>query len=498
VSTSHLLVLQVVIPLVVAPLCILIRKQALVWYVVLAVSWGTLFSAYRLLMQVLGHGEIIYFLGGWAAPWGIEYRLDVLNAFVLMIVASIGAIVMTYAKCSIIKEIAEDRVYLFYTAYLLNLTGLYGVVVTGDVFNMFVFIEISSLSSYAMISLGRERQALMAAYRYLILGTIGATFFLIGIGFLYAMTGTLNIADLGVRIPDLENTRTVITALAFLTVGISLKFALFPLHGWLPNAYTYAPSVVSAFLASTTTKVFIYVLLRILFSIFGTTFVFDIITLDRIFLASALLAIFSGSITAIYQTNVKRMLAWSSIAQIGYMILGVSLVSVTGLLAGIIHLFNHAIIKAALFMCMGCIFYRFNTVQLSDLKGVGRYMPWTMAAFILAGLSLIGVPLTVGFISKWYLIMAAIERDWWWLAFAIVAGSLLAVVYIWRVVEVTCFQSVTTKDHPEANQPHMKEAPLSMLIPLWILVIANIYFGINTELTVDVARQSAEWLLWIK
>ena len=155
--TSHLLILQVVIPLIAAPLCILIRKQAMVWYVVLAVSWGTLFSAFQLLMQVLGQGEVIYFLGGWVAPWGIEYRLDILNAFVLMIVASIGAIVITFARCSIIKEIAEDRVYLFYTAYLLNLTGLYGVVVTGDVFNMFVFIEISSLSSYAMISLGREQ-----------------------------------------------------------------------------------------------------------------------------------------------------------------------------------------------------------------------------------------------------------------------------------------------------------------------------------------------------
>ncbi len=481
-STSQLLVLQVVIPLIVAPLCILIRKQSLVWYVVLAVSWGTLYSAYRLLIQVLEHGE---------------YRLDILNAFVLMIVASIGAIVMTFAKCSIIKEVSEDRVYLFYTAYLLNLTGLYGVVVTGDVFNLFVFIEISSLSSYAMISLGRERQALMAAYRYLILGTIGATFFLIGVGFLYAMTGTLNIADLRVRIPDLENTRTVITALAFLTVGISLKFALFPLHGWLPNAYTYAPSVVSAFLASTTTKVFIYVLLRILFSIFGPAFVFDVITLDHIFLVSALLAIFSGSITAIYQTNVKRMLAWSSIAQIGYMILGISFVSVTGLLAGIVHLFNHAIMKAALFMCMGCIFYRFNSVKLEDLKGVGRYMPWTMTAFIIAGLSLIGVPLTAGFISKWYLIMAALERDWWWLAFAILAGSLLAVVYIWRVVEVTCFQTATGSDSNE-KQSGIKEAPLSMLIPLWILIVANIYFGVNTELTVDVARQSAEWLLGMK
>src|SRR5690606_20759059 len=280
--------------------------------------------------------------------------------------------------CSIMKEVAEDRVYLFYTAYLLNLTGLYGVVVTGDVFNLFVFIEISALSSYAMISLGKERQALMAAYCYLILGTIGATFFLIGVGLLYAMTGTLNIADLAVRIPALENTRTVITALAFLTVGISLKFALFPLHGWLPNAYTFAPSVVSAFLASTTTKVFIYVLLRILFSIFGPAFVFDVITLDRIFLVSALLAIFSGSIAAVYQSNVKRMLAWSSIAQIGYMILGISLISITGLLAGIIHLFNHALMKAALFMCMGCVFYRFNSVNLEDLKGIGRYMPWTI------------------------------------------------------------------------------------------------------------------------
>ena len=496
-NTTHLLILQVVLPLLSAPFCILIRKQNLVWPLVLIVSWVSFYIACQLLQQVLLHEQISYFLGGWAAPWGIEYRLDILNAFVLIIVASVGAIVMTFARDSVLKEIAEDRIYLFYTAYLLNLTGLFGVVVTGDVFNLFVFIEISSLSSYALISLGTHRRSLLAAYRYLVLGTIGATFILIGVGFLYVITGTLNISDLKIRLQDLESARTVITALAFLTVGISIKFALFPLHAWLPNAYTYAPSVVSAFLASTTTKVFIYVLLRFLFSIFGAEFVFDVISIDKIFLVSALLAIFSGSIAAIYQTNIKRMLAYSSIAQIGYMIFGISLVSVTGLLGGIIHLFNHAIMKAALFLCMACVYYRLEDTSIESFRGLGRKMPWTMAAFVVGGLSLIGIPLTVGFISKWYLVQAALEQDAWWLAIAVLAGSLLAVVYIWRVVEVAYFHQPETSPATGEKYQNTREVPLSMLIPLWALIIANFYFGINPELTTGLARQAADYLLGI-
>lgn len=496
-NTTNLLILQVVLPLLSAPFCILIRKKNLVWYLVLAVSWTTFYIACQLLQQVLLHGQISYFLGGWAAPWGIEYRLDILNAFVLIIVASIGAIVITFARDSVLKEIAEDRIYLFYTAFLLNITGLFGVVVTGDVFNLFVFIEISSLSSYALISLGTSRRSLVAAYRYLVLGTIGATFILIGIGFLYVITGTLNIADLRIRLQDLESARTVITALAFLTVGISIKFALFPLHAWLPDAYTYAPSIVSAYLASTTTKVYIYVLLRFLFSVFGAEFVFDLISIDKIFLASALLAIFSGSIAAIYQSNIKRMLAYSSIAQIGYMIFGISLVSVTGMLGGIIHLFNHALMKAALFLCMACVYYRLNDTSIESFRGIGRKMPWTMAAFVVGGLSLVGVPLTVGFISKWYLVQAALEQGSLWLAIAVLAGSLLALVYIWRVIEVAYFQQPETTGGTAGKHQAVREVPVGMLVPLWILIIANFYFGINTELTTGLARQAANFLLGI-
>ena len=489
--SQHLPVLQVVIPLLFAPLCVLLRRHTLVWCVALLVSWCSFTIAILLLQQVLVEGEIVYAMGGWDAPWGIEYRLDILNAFVLLIITGIASVVMSFARESVLKEIAEDRIYLFYTAFLLNLTGLCGVVITGDAFNMFVFIEIASLSSYAMISASQQRQSLLAAYRYLILGTVGATFILISVGLLYAMTGTLNISDLAVRIKEVEDTRTIVTAFAFFTVGVCIKFGLFPLHYWLPNAYTYAPSVVSAFLSGTTSKVFIYVLLRFLFTVFGAEYAFDVMLLDRILLVVAILAIISGSLAAIYQNNIKKMLAYSSIAQIGYMILGISLVSVSGLMAGILHLFNHALIKTALFMTVACFFFRFDSVSLKDLKGVGRQMPLTTMAFVIGGLSLIGTPLTVGFISKWYLIVAALEKDWWWLAALILLGSILTVIYIWKVVEVIYFQSSTT----DSQSSQYKEAPLSMLIPVWIIILANIYFGINASLTTGIASQAAVYLI---
>lgn len=489
--SQHLPVLQVVMPLLFAPICVLLRRHTLVWCVVLLVSWGSFAISVQLLQQVQIGGEIVYAIGGWSAPWGIEYRLDILNAFVLLIITGIASIVITFARESVLNEISEDRIYLFYIAFLLNLTGLCGVVITGDAFNIFVFIEIASLSSYAMISASRERKSLLAAYRYLVLGTVGATFILIGVGLMYVMTGTLNIADLAVRIKEVEDTRTIITAFAFFTVGVCIKFGLFPLHYWLPNAYTYAPSVVSAFLSGTTSKVFIYVLLRFLFTIFGSEYAFDLMLLDRIFMVLALLAIFSGSLAAIYQTNIKKMLAYSSIAQIGYMILGISLVSVTGLMAGVLHLFNHALIKTALFMSVACMVFHFDSSSLKDLKGAGRQMPFTMLAFVIAGLSLIGTPLTVGFISKWYLILAALERDWWWMATIILAGSVLAVVYIWKVVEVLYFQ----REQTSAKSITFKEAPLSMLIPVWAIILANIYFGVNASLTTSIANQAALYLL---
>ena len=486
---SQLPVLQVVLPLLAAPICLILRRPRLSWMIATGVTWVLLAIALPLLGRVLETGTLHYLLGDWAAPWGIEYRIDTVSAFVLVLVTTIGSVVMPYARVSVEAEIPEPRIYLFYCLYLLNLAGLLGIAITGDVFNLFVFMEISSLSSYVLISLGQDRRALTAAYRYLVMGTIGATFYLIGVGMMYMMTGTLNMADLATIIPAVADTRTIMTALAFLTVGISLKLALFPLHMWLPNAYTYAPSAVTVFLAATSTKVAVYALIRILFTVFGGVDVFAIGGVQEILIVLASTAMVGASAVAIYQTDIKRMLAYSSVAQIGYIVLGISFASVIGLTGGIVHLFNHALMKAALFMAMGCIFMRIGSTSITDMEGIAKRMPLTMAAFVAGGLSIIGVPLTVGYVSKWYLIQAVLEKGWWPFVVVILMSSLFAIIYVWRVVEGAYFRP------PPKGAQNVTEAPLMMLVPLWVMIAATYYFGIDATRTLDVATGAAETLL---
>ncbi len=485
---THLPILQVIVPLLAAPLCLLLTRVRVVWLFALMASGFAFLASIFLLQQVMTSGVIIYQLGGWQAPWGIEYRIDHLNAFLLLIISAISTVVLIAAQTSIEQEIPASRQRYFYILYLLSVAGLLGIVATGDAFNVFVFLEISSLSAYALIALGKDRRALWAAYQYLIMGTIGATFILIGIGLMYQMTGTLNMYDLSVRLPEVEHTRTVFTAFAFIIVGVCLKLALFPLHLWLPNAYAYAPSIVTALFAATATKVAIYLLIRFTFTVFGLSFSFTALPLQILFLVLGLAGIFVASTAAIYQQNVKLLFAYSSVAQIGYMIVGYSVSSVSGLMATILHLFNHALMKAAIFLALGAVMYRIGSVQLSQFQGLGRQIPFTMAAIVIAGLSLIGMPLTVGFISKWYLILATIENGWWPVAVLILLGSLLAVIYLWRIVETAYFRP------PLAANANIKEAPMLLLLPIWMLVIANIYFGIDTRLTVAVAQAAARSL----
>jgi multicomponent Na+:H+ antiporter subunit D len=482
---AHLPILQVIVPLMAAPLCVLLKRSQLVWLFALLANGLAMLISILLLQQVLSTGTIVYELGGWDAPWGIEYRIDELNAFMLLIITAVSTVILMAAQTSIEKEITKDKHTLFYILYLLSLTGMLGIVATGDAFNVFVFLEVSSLSAYAMIALGKDKRALWASFQYLIMGTIGATFILIGIGLMYQMTGTLNMDDLSQRLPEVAQTRTVFTAFAFIIVGICLKLALFPLHLWLPNAYAYAPSIVTALFAATATKVAIYLLIRFTFTVFGLTFSFATLPLQTLFMALGLAGVFVASTAAIYQTNVKHLFAYSSIAQVGYMIVGFSISTVTGLTATLLHLFNHALMKSALFLALGAVMYRIGGVQLSQFQGLGRQMPLTMAAIVLGGLSLIGVPLTVGFVSKWYLLMALIEKGWWPVAGLILLGSLLAIIYVWRIVEVAYFKP------PLPGRGDIKEAPMSMLIPVWILVLANVYFGIDTRLSVQVATAAA-------
>ena len=486
---QHLPVLIIAVPLVAAPLLVLIGNRTLVMFLSIIVTWMVLAISVGLMGQVLTSGIIEYRLGNWPSPYGIVYRIDAFNAFVMLFVSALGAIVLTYAPTSIEQQIPRKRHYLFYASYLLCLTGLLGMCVTGDLFNVFVFLEISSLSSYALISLGKNRRAPLAAFQYLILGTIGATFFLLGIGLLYQVTGTLNMADIAEKLAAANTPRAQLVAFAFMTVGLCIKMAVFPLHTWLPNAYTYAPSVVTSFIAATATKVSVYAFTRMVFTIFTPRFAFEALPLDQVLTIFSLIGIFVASAAAIYQYNVKRLLAYSSVAQIGYMLLGISLATEAGLSSGIVHMFNHALIKGGLFLVLGCFAYRLGSVRLKDLQGAAKTMPWTSFAWVVGGLGLIGVPMTAGFVSKWMLLNATMEIGNMPVAILMLFSSLLAVVYIWKVVEALYFSE------PSEKAANAKEAPMSLLIPTYVVIGLTVVFGCWSVLPAQLATEAANALL---
>jgi multicomponent Na+:H+ antiporter subunit D len=342
---EHAPALLVVLPLVAAPLIVLLRSNGFAWLAASAVSYACLVLAVGLVTRVADAGEIRYALGNWPAPWGIEYRVDALSAFVLVAVSLTASLVAPYAQRSIAAEIAADRQYLFYAMYCLCLCGLLGMTITGDAFNLFVFIEISALATYVLVGMGPRKKALLAAYQYMLMGTVGATFYVIGVGLLYLVTGTLNFADLAERLRTVEDVRPVLAALAFITVGIGLKLALFPLHQWLPNAYAFAPSMAAAFLAATATKVSVYVLLRYYFMVFDPAVLFDRLPTRELFIGLSVAAMITASLVAVFEDDVKRLFAYSSVAQIGYITLGIGLADWAGLTGGLVHLVNHALMR---------------------------------------------------------------------------------------------------------------------------------------------------------
>jgi multicomponent Na+:H+ antiporter subunit D len=396
---------------------------------------------------------------------------------------------MPYARVSVAAEVPEDQVYLFYAMYCLCLGGLLGMAITGDVFNLFVFIEIASLSTYVLIALARSRQALFASYQYLLVGTIGATLYVIGIGLLYLVTGTLNMADMSARLVSVPEIRPVLAALAFITVGIGIKLALFPLHQWLPNAYAYAPSMVTVFLAATATKVSIYVLVRFYYTVFGDTRVLAELPLDTMLIGLSLVAIFAMSLVAVFQPDLKRMFAFSSVAQVGYIMLGVGLANQAALTGALAHLVNHGVTKAALFMLAGGIALRCGGTRFANIEGLARRMPLTAFGLVIGGLSLIGVPATAGFTSKWYLVVGAIEAGQLWIAALIVAGSLIAVAYVWRIVEAAYLGD----PGPEAPPPG--EMPWGMRISSAVAVALCIVLGLDTTFNVGYAERAVAMLL---
>ena len=484
IHQSALPVLIIAIPLITAfilPVLGWWKKEAVfpLTLAALAFSFGASTAAAR---EVVTKGPIQYFMGGWAPPWGIEYHIDHLAALMLLLLSFITLLVGIYSKKSILKELPEKEVP-FYAVYLLLVSGLMGIVVTADMFNLYVFLEISSLSSYALISVGGGR-AVVSAFRYVILGTVGAAFYLLSVGYLYSVTGTLNMADLSSILPNLYQSNAVLVGFAFFVIGISIKMALFPMHAWLPGAYSDAPSAVSALIAATTTKVAAYVLVRVMFFVFEPRFSIEMIPITTLLSWMGAIAMVVGSVMAIAQTDFKRMLAYSSVGQIGYIVLGVGLANQAGLTGGLLHLVNHAFMKSCLFLVAGAIVYRTGLRRISDFRNLSVKMPWTAGVFLIAALSMIGIPPTCGFFSKLYLIAGAIEAEEWIFVGVILLSSVLALAYFANVIRFMYLpaEETTPRGMPrtvsENDEPRRNEVPGTMLAPMLALAAGIILLGV--------------------
>ncbi|MGH7830634.1 MAG: monovalent cation/H+ antiporter subunit D family protein [Candidatus Binatia bacterium] len=430
------------------------------------------------LFAVLTGGELRYHLGGWAPPVGIEYVLDALSAFMATVITLVGTLVLLYSRRPVLQNLPERLVSLYALALLL-LAGLAGIVVTGDLFNLFVFLEIASLSAYALMAIGDDR-APVAAFRYLILGSIAGSFYVLGVGFLYFSTGSLNMADVAQRLQALHDSRAVAAAATLIFIALGLKMALFPLHLWLPDAYTYAPSAVTALIAPVMTKVAAYVLLRLFLTVFQPVYLRDALPLADVMAWLAAAGILYGSIMAIAQSDFRRMLAYSSISQISYIGLGIGLANPVGVIGALLHVLNHAFMKACLFLVAGAIRFRTGQCEVGRFTGLGRTMPWTMAAFTLSALSMIGVPPTAGFFSKWYLLLGSIDAGNWLFVAAILLSSLLTAVYFFRVLEQVYAAHARGNSAPaDASDP-----PPSMLFPILVLAAGVLILGLFNTLIV--------------
>jgi multicomponent Na+:H+ antiporter subunit D len=442
--------------------------------------------AMSMAFQVLSSGPLSYHVGSWQPPWGIEIYVDYLSAYMAVVTTGVGLLIMIYSTKYVDKMIDGRNIGVFFTLTLLLIAGLTGMVVTGDIFNLFVFLEIASLASYALVPIAGKkgtRGRFEASFRYLYMGAIASTFVLIGIGLAYMATGTLNMADLALRLPAAREAypRLILASLGFFIVGFSLKSALFPLHLWLPDAYTHAPTPVNALSSGLTIKVMAYALIRLFYSVFGIGFVSQagLLTVLQLF---AGIAIIVGSLLAIAQNKVIRILAYSSVSQIGYVILGATLLSRNGLTGGLLHILHHSVMKGTMLLAVGAVIYKTGKRDIRDYKGLGRKMPYTMGAFSIAALSMVGIPPLTGFVSKWILVLGTLEAKSYAFTFVILASSLLNAVYYFRLINYIHFKGESGKK--------IDEAPLEMLVPIVVLGIGAIFLGILASMPLTIIEKA--------
>jgi multicomponent Na+:H+ antiporter subunit D len=487
--TTHLPIL-IILPLLVMAFVVtligLIRPRTAFPLTIAAVLASVLASVWSL-VSVVGGAPLRYALGGWAPPVGIEYVIDPISGFVATVVSVVAFLVLIGSRRMALREM-EDRQGPFYGTVLMLLTGLLGIVVTGDLFNVFVFLEISSLATYGLIFMGGPK-AMIASFRYLIVGTAGGALYLLGVGYLYFSTGTLNMADMAARLPSVMDSRAVLAGTVLIFVGIGVKVAIVPLHWWLPDAYNFAPSSVNTLIAPISTKVAAYLMLRMSLTVFPDRYLAEATPVASMLLVLGLAGAIGGGAAALGQSDLRRVLAYSSISQISLIAVGIGLGSPLAGAAALFHIMAHSVMKAALFLAASGIRYRTAQVDIDRMAGIARVMPLTMAAFAVASVSMVGLPPTAGFFSKLYLVQAAIQAGAWPVAVVVLISGLLTAAYLVRVLERAYFRDLRPEtdddDNPGTAQStamtavrNAREVHVDTLVPTLLLAAGVVVLGL--------------------
>ncbi|HEC69974.1 MAG TPA: NADH/ubiquinone/plastoquinone (complex I) [Candidatus Omnitrophica bacterium] len=468
---SQLIPLFIVLPLLGAFLnSLFVRKNTKVSDILsLLITFSLSVISFLSLFLVNKYGVLIYKVGGWRPPLGITLVLDGLSSLLLLTVCLVSFFISLYSINYMEKYTSKEK---FYTLFLLMLAGMNGVVATGDLFNLFVFLELASVASYALVAFGTEKEELEASFKYAIMSSVASLFILLGIGIIYSFTSTLNMADIAKTLGGSLNKVVVFAGILFF-MGFGLKASIVPFHAWLPDAHPSAPAPISASLSGLLIKSLgIYSLVRVIYNVLGLK---ELFSLPLMFLGTV--SIMVGVVLAIGQWDFKRLLAYHSISQVGYIILGIGLGTPLGILGGLFHLFNHSLFKSLLFLNSGAVEYSTGSRQLLKIKDLGlrSKMPFTSLTTLIASLSISGIPPFNGFFSKLIVIFSCIKAGFFGYAFWAIVGSILTLASFMKV-----YRYSFSTEHTENRE--IKEVPFFMklaMLSLSLLCILSSFLFLN-------------------
>ena len=474
----------------VMPLLTKVRRFRLAEFFAVFMIGLALTGGIYLAQGILQHGSFTYAVGGWAAPWGIELSLDTVSGFFLITIGLVATPIMLYASHDLVEEVgSRSRAAWFLTLFLLLIAALCGLAITGDIFNIYVMVEVATIASCAIVAARNDAESVAATFKYLMLATIGSGFVLLGIGFLFVLAGNLNLNYIAqtLRLTWQNYPTALWVALSFFTVGFGVKSALFPLHVWLPDAHSTAIAPSSAVLSSLAIKGYMIALLKVLYLGVGQEIIVQL-PVTRILTLLGMAAIIVGALFALAQDELKRRLAFSTVSQVGYIFLGIGLGSVNGLTGSFMHILSHAVTKALLFLAAGVIIKRTGKHRISEMAGIGFEMPVTLGVFTIGSLSMIGIPLFSGFVSKWQLLLGSLAKGNYLAVAVLVGGSLLAAAYLLPVLRRAFFERPT-------QAPVKTEALSVQHVAMLFLAGIILLVGVFPHQVLQLAHEAAATLL---